>query len=119
MENKGEVLVIDDNDPTRDILKVLLESEGYAVDSCASGRAALDLTKERPFGIYVVDYRMPEMNGDAVTVELRKLSPGAFIVGFSIENKEREFLSAGANTFITKDRLNKELVQLIKGKQSS
>ncbi len=112
--NQKEVLVIDDNQVTRDALKMILEEEGFIVNGCASGRSALDLTKEKSFGIYLIDYRMPEMNGDAVTAELRKLHPDSFIIGFSIEHKEQNFLAAGADKFIIKDRLGKELIQLIK-----
>jgi CheY-like chemotaxis protein len=112
--NAKEVLIIDDNQTVRDSLMKVLESEGFIVNSCASGSSALDLAKEKRFGAYLVDYHMPGMKGDAVTAELRKLHPDAFIVGFSLENKEQAFLAAGANKFINKDRLDEGLIQLIK-----
>jgi CheY-like chemotaxis protein len=112
--NQEEVLVIDDNQVMRDALRMILEDEGLTVNSCASGRHALDLTKEKRFGIYLIDYHMPEMNGDAVTAELRNLHPDSFIIGFSLEHKEQAFLAAGADKFIIKDQLDKELIQFIK-----
>lgn len=112
--NKEAVLVIDDNEITREALKILLEDEGFAAHSCANGRSALDLTKEKYFSVFIIDYRMPEMNGDAVAAVLRKLYPESFIIGFSLESKEQEFLEAGADTFIIKDHFDKKLIPLIR-----
>jgi two-component system response regulator ResD len=112
--DKCEVLVIDDNKTTRDILKMMLGDERFIVSSCASGPSALDLAKEKQFEIFVVDYSMPEMKGNVVTQELRKLWPDSFIIGYSIELKEEVFLAAGADKFIIKDHLDKELIPLIK-----
>lgn len=112
--SKGTVLVIDDHLLIRDTLETLLKKEGFAVSSCASGKAGLDLAKRNNIGIFLVDYRMPGMNGDEVTVGLRTLCPKAIIIGFSIESKKEEFLKAGADKYIDKDQLDNKLVQCIK-----
>jgi CheY-like chemotaxis protein len=109
-----EVLIIDDNQLIRDGLKLLLESEGYSVTCCADGRSAIDLAKEKRFGTFLVDYCMPGMNGDEVTLLLRQSYPEAFIIGFSAEHKDRDFLTAGANTFMLKDDIDKHLLPLLK-----
>ncbi len=111
---RQNVLVIDDNAVTRDTLKMILEAEGFTVERCSSGSDAIDLAKERSFRIYVIDYSMPGIKGDAVTAEVRKLHPGSFIIGYSIEQKETQFLDAGADKFIIKDQLMSELIQSIK-----
>ncbi len=109
-----DVLVIDDNEMTRDVLILLLEEEGFSVNGCADGMSALDLAKQKLFKVFVVDYRMPRTNGDEVASLLRKLSPESFIIGYSVESKEQEFLSAGADKFILKDRLLAELLPSIR-----
>ncbi len=116
---KYEVLVIDDNEMTRDVLILLLEDEGFSVNGCADGISALDLAKQKPFKVFLVDYRMPRTNGDEVASLLRKLSPESFIIGYSVESKEQEFLSAGADKFILKDRLLAELLPSIRKQSSS
>lgn len=113
-----EVLIIDDDRTTRDSLGMLLEFEGYNVSSCGSGASAFDLVKEKCFEVILIDYRMPEMNGDEVTRILRLLCPDALVIGFSIETKDRMFLAAGADAFISKNALVHELVPLIKTKLS-
>lgn len=113
-----EVLVIDDNQMTRDVLKRLLESEGYRVTCCADGMFAIDLAKEKKFGTFLIDYRMPGMNGDEVTLLLRRSHPEAFIVGLSIEHNDQAFLTAGANKFIFKGDIDKQLLPVLKAGRS-
>jgi DNA-binding response OmpR family regulator len=45
---------------------------------------------------------------------VRKMNPGSFIIGYSMEPKEIAFLNAGADKFIIKDHLMKELIQSLK-----
>lgn len=106
-----EILVVDDNKVTWGILRMLLEAEGYTVTCCADGLSAIELAKEKSFSVFLVDYRMPVMNGVEATAALRRLHPGKLIVGFSIENREREFREAGADTFVRKDDLYRWLVE--------
>jgi two-component system, OmpR family, response regulator ArlR len=111
------VLVIDDDETARKSIQMLLEFDGFDVSSCESGSAAFVLIRGKYFEILLVDYRMPEMNGDEVTRQLRPLCPDAYILGFSIESKEQAFLSAGADAFLGKHELVQKLVPLIKKRQ--
>lgn len=111
--SRGTVLIMDDHLLMRDTLEKLLVNEGFTASSCASGRAGLDLAKKNNIGIFLVDYRMPDMNGDEVVVALRALCPAAIIIGFSIEPREREFLKAGADKYIDKGHLDDHLIKYI------
>ncbi len=108
-----DVLVVDDNQTIRWGLTVLLEEEGFTVETCPCGRSALELAGKRAFNVYLVDYWLPEMKGVAVTTELRKAHPSAAIIGCSIESKEQAFLSAGADAFILKENLSVDLLPSI------
>jgi CheY-like chemotaxis protein len=107
-----DVLVIDDNETTRDSLKMLLESEGYDVSCSADKRLALEFSEEKKFAIFLIDFRMPGINGAELTLLLREFYPNAFIVGISFDHKESEFLLAGADAFVSKADLSTKLVQL-------
>ncbi len=109
-----EILIIDDDRNTRESLGMLLEFEGYKVSFCESGGLAFDLIKEKCFEVLLIDYRMPEMNGVELARLVRPLCPDAFVIGFSMETKERAFLDAGADAFISKSALAHELAPLIK-----
>jgi len=109
----ASVLVVDDNKIMRDMLRGILESEGYFVTSCEDGPSALKLAGEKHFEIVLTDFQMPGMNGDEVVKLLRQLYPDIIIVGFSLANKKRVFLEAGANQFISKEQLLPDLMPMI------
>ena len=59
----ARVLIVDDNADTRLMVKLLLETEGYMVETAANGRDALKVQRERPAHILVTDLFMPEVDG--------------------------------------------------------
>jgi CheY-like chemotaxis protein len=113
-----DVLVIDDNKTTRDMLRTLLEFEGHNVSCCENGKSGLELMKSKRFEIIVTDYLMPEMNGDEVTKLARRFSPDSFIIGCSVDAKARQFVDAGAHAFLSKDHVVYQLVRLIEQRAS-
>ena len=61
------VLVVDDDDGIREVLRELLEDAGYAVAEAEDGAAGLAMLRTSPEPLVVLlDYRMPEMDGGAV-----------------------------------------------------
>ena len=55
----ASVLVVDDNKIMRDMLRGILEPEGYSVNSCEEGPSALKLASEKQFEIVLTDFQMP------------------------------------------------------------
>lgn len=111
---KKDILIVDDNRMTRDTLALLLDGEGLSVHTCADGISAVHLSEKKRYQVYVIDYNMPGLKGDAVASQLRKLHPHSFMIGYSIESKKQAFLAAGADQFIVKDDLINELIPSIK-----
>jgi CheY-like chemotaxis protein len=66
------VLVADDQDPIRTMLKMSLEFMGYEVAVAENGRALLALARERVPDLIITDVMMPEMTGYEALEELRK-----------------------------------------------
>jgi CheY-like chemotaxis protein len=68
------VIVVDDDEDTRDILTLLLGAEGYRVHAVASGREAMDLmaSMPEPPQLALVDIVMPGMSGLDVIREMRR-----------------------------------------------
>ena len=60
------ILVVDDHDPTRNLLVNFLEGLGAEVRDASGGHAALDTMKERTFDLVLLDLRMDDMDGLAV-----------------------------------------------------
>ncbi|OIO76025.1 MAG: hypothetical protein AUJ85_01470 [Elusimicrobia bacterium CG1_02_37_114] len=66
------ILIVDDNELTRSVVRESLESEGYGVIECDNGRKAINLAlKEHP-DLIVMDIAMPELDGFSTTLELKK-----------------------------------------------
>jgi CheY-like chemotaxis protein len=63
--------------------KAFLESFGYTVLIAASGGEGLELASMHPVDLVIVDYFMPEMNGQEVAIEMRRLMPHAPIIMLS------------------------------------
>jgi DNA-binding response OmpR family regulator len=57
------ILVVEDDDSVRDILKLALEDEGYQVITAANGAEALTVAAARPPRLIVLDLRMPVLSG--------------------------------------------------------
>ena len=116
---KDEVLLVDDNKMMRDTLQGYLEAQGYRVSACEDGPSALILASEKHFDIVLTDFQLPQMNGDEMVCLLRQQRSDRFIVGFSLGNKERAFLEAGADQFISKDQLLTDLIPAIEKRTRS
>jgi DNA-binding response OmpR family regulator len=66
------VLVVEDDDLTRQMLRSLLERHGWVVKEAANGHIALTQLGERPPALIILDLMMPEMDGFAFVAEVRK-----------------------------------------------
>ncbi|HEX8395739.1 MAG TPA: response regulator, partial [Longimicrobium sp.] len=68
----GAVLVVDNDAPSRGLMRVLLQAEGWSVNEAANGRAALEsMARELP-RLILLDLMMPEMDGYQFTEEVRR-----------------------------------------------
>ncbi len=114
------LLLIDDHASFLDTLaKMLGDVPGMEVVGRASnGVEGLRLAAERRPDVVVVDFTMPGMDGQAVTRAL-KAQPGAPKVIMMSVHAEPEYreaaLAIGADSFLTKSRLYKELAPLLAG----
>jgi signal transduction histidine kinase/DNA-binding response OmpR family regulator len=66
------VLVVDDDEETRDMLRRTVSAEGWTVSEAENGRVALQRMAEIQPGVILLDLMMPEMDGFEFVVELRK-----------------------------------------------
>ncbi len=79
----GLILCVDDEPTGLQVRKLLLESQGYKVLTATSGREAIEVFAHHPISAVVLDYAMPEMNGDQVAIALKRLNPSIKILLFS------------------------------------
>jgi CheY-like chemotaxis protein len=77
------ILVIDDEDLIREIVKEMLEAEGYVVFTAANGKEGLRLFRKESPDLIITDIFMPEMEGLETIRELHRGSPQVKIVAIS------------------------------------
>lgn len=106
------LLLIDDDKLFSDTVQSILQADGYEVSCCDSGPQAMNLLQDKCFRAAIVDYHLPGMNGAEITNLLRTRCPQTLIIGFSLDNKEKEFLGAGADTFYPKPQISDVLSRL-------
>lgn len=109
------ILIADDEKEIRDILKLLLEGEGYEVLSVADGRAVIEAACPE-IDLYILDVNMPEVTGFMAAMELRKNydTPIVFLTAYSGEMDKIMGFSAGADDYVVKPFSNMELLMRVK-----
>lgn len=104
---KGLVLVVDDEEQNRSLLRDPLEARGYTVTEAESGTQALEEIAENPPDTILLDLMMPQMDGFEVCRRLKAQPKTAHIPVLMVtalsERKERlTGIAAGANDFLNK-----------------
>jgi DNA-binding response OmpR family regulator len=80
---KNRILVVDDDDMYRAMLKKFFTQTGYDVTVAENGKEALKRQMENPSPIILTDIVMPEMEGIQTIVEFRRTYPGVKIIAVS------------------------------------
>jgi DNA-binding NtrC family response regulator len=104
MENTT-ILVVDDEAVVREGLRRVLEKDQFRVETCGSGRAALDLLQETDFGLVITDLKMPGMSGLEVLKAIKILQPEIpviVITGYSTVDNAVDAMRSGAIDYIAK-----------------
>ena len=99
------VLVIDDEPPIRKLLRVGLSAHGYQTVEASSGRSALELLREQPPDLVILDLGLPDMQGHELLRTMRASNDKVPIVVLSSRDDETgkvQALDAGADDYVTK-----------------
>jgi CheY-like chemotaxis protein len=107
------VLCIDDNQDVLECEKAFLEIFGYTVLTALSDGEGLKLAAVHSVDIVIVDYLMPEMNGQEVAIKMRRLRPQAPIIMLSGAVDVSEQALKLVDAFIAKDSLASQLLRTI------
>jgi DNA-binding NtrC family response regulator len=72
--DKGNILVVEDDNNQRGIIKTILMKEGFFVEDVDLGRRAIDLLKTNSFDVVLTDLRLPDVDGTEVIREVKALN---------------------------------------------
>lgn len=115
--NEHTVLVIDDDATFLHLVSSVLRKHGFNVLNASSGVKGLNMLACGPGGIRVVvlDYSMPQFNGDETLKFVRQLSPNAKVIGLTamkLDSVPKAYLD-GVDKLLTKPVNATELIGLI------
>lgn len=114
-----KILVIEDNEANRILMRQILKYHGYEVLEAADGAAGLAMAGEHMPDLILLDLQMPVMGGFAVIRELRKtpeLSTMKVIAvtSFAMKGDREKALEAGFDEYVTKPIDTRKFVELVK-----
>jgi two-component system response regulator HydG len=116
MSEKPRILVVDDEESHRIMLRAVLKDEGYEVAEAADGSEAVRAVEQEPFDLILLDVRMKTMDGIEALNEIRKISPlipVLIMTAYASVKTAVEALKAGAFDYLTKPLDIEELKILI------
>jgi two-component system KDP operon response regulator KdpE len=112
-EQRHSILVVDDETNLRQVLRTSLVASGFAVQEARTGEEAVEIVREHPFDLVLLDVNMRGISGVEACRRIRGFSPQMGIVMVTVRDSEDDkvrALEAGADDYITKPFLLRELV---------
>jgi len=115
VDGKKRILVADDDAQIRDIVSLLLSSEGYDIVTAEDGKRVVELAGD-DVDLYVLDVDMPGQSGIMAAAQIRKRfeTPIVFLTAYSSESDKVMGFSVGADDYIVKPFSNAELLMRIR-----
>ena len=119
MENKMDILIVDDEQDILDFLEYNLKKEGFTVATASSGNEALKVAVQVKPDLILMDVMMPERDGIETCIELRGMREMqntiiAFLTARNEDYSQIAGFDAGADDYITKPIKPRVLVSRVK-----
>ena len=106
------LLVVDDEEKIRVLVRKYAEYEGYEVEEAADGMSAIELCRQEKFDLIILDVMMPELDGFSACREIRKFSqvPVLMLSARGEEYDRIHGFELGVDDYVTKPFSPKELM---------
>jgi PAS domain S-box-containing protein len=111
----AHILIVEDDDPTREMMRRTLEKEGWTAVEAENGRVALERVNEKMPSVILLDLMMPEMDGFAFLSALResdtgKLVPVIVVSALELTQEHRSRLNGGVQQILKKGSYSPEVL---------
>jgi len=114
------ILLVDDEQETRDVFNTALKSGGFEVVIAVNGKETLDILNTQKFDLILLDQMMPDMSGNE-TLKSIKANPNsadvkvAILTNFGHDDMVKEALNSGAVDYILKYQVSgDDLIKKVK-----
>lgn len=105
MGENARIIIIDDDESIRQVLKTILEEEGYAVDTADTGKEAVLKTNEKVYNLALIDMRLPDIEGIDLILKIKDTTPRMrkiIVTGYPTIQNAMEAVDKQADAFILK-----------------
>ena len=101
------ILIVDDDNPSRKLVRDLLHASGYATITATDGKQAIMLAKEKAPNLILMDIRLPELDGAAAMKVLKndpktKGIPIIAVTAYAMRGDKEKLLHQGFDDFLAK-----------------
>jgi CheY-like chemotaxis protein len=113
------VLIVDDDQGSRETLSEILQSQGYSVTTAATANESVEKARTQVFDLILLDIKLPDREGTQVLAHFQKIVPEALkimITGYPSIQNTMEALNIGADAYFTKPFKPEDLLKTIENK---
>lgn len=116
MEHQSTILIVDDEERIRRLLKMYLERENYIIEEAENGEDALSMALEKDYDLILLDLMLPGMSGEDVCERLRevKATPVIMLTAKGEEANRVQGFEVGTDDYIVKPFSPREVVLRVK-----
>ena len=116
MGEAARILIIDDDENIRKVLKTILEDEGYIVDTADTAKKAIEQSEKAFYNLALIDVRLPDMEGIELLSKLRSTKPKMrkiIVTGYPTLQNAISAVNKGADAYVMKPFEVEKILQTI------
>jgi len=117
MTGSEKILLIDDDKNIRQTLTIVLQEEGYIVDTAENGKEAIEKSFANFYNLAIVDWRLPDIEGTVLITQLKETTPKMakiMLTGYPSMNTAIDAVNQHADAFLIKPVDVEELLKKIR-----
>ena len=118
-QKKATILVVEDEEDVRELLKDILTDGGHTVEFAPDGQKGIELFRGKTFDMVFTDLGMPGMSGWQVAEQIKKINkntPVVLITGWEVQEKGRELKKSGVDMVVKKPFRVNEILDLVQNR---
>jgi CheY-like chemotaxis protein/anti-sigma regulatory factor (Ser/Thr protein kinase) len=115
-KRSATILVVEDEEDVRELLKDILTDGGHEVEFTPDGEKGIELFRQKRFDLVFTDLGMPGMSGWQVAENIKKIcqeTPVALITGWEVKQNDSELKASGVDLVVKKPFRVNEVLQLV------
>jgi DNA-binding NtrC family response regulator len=117
MEKSSRILVIDDDENIRKVIKTILEDEGYIIETAETAKIGIEKSQKGFYNLALIDVRLPDMEGIELLSKLRETKPKMrkiIVTGYPTLQNAVAAVNKGADAYVLKPFDVEKILQTIK-----